>query len=57
VLPEDFERIHKSYLVRLSAVKQLHTHPGSQFAAELSTGQMLPVGRTRYKALRERIGS
>lgn len=55
VLPEDFERIHKSYLVRLSAVKQLHVHPGSQFAAELITGQMLPVGRTRYKALRERL--
>lgn len=56
VLPEDFERIHKSYLVRLSAVKQLHVHAGSQYSAELVTGQMLPVGRTRYKTLRERLG-
>ena len=24
-------------------------------AAELTTGQLLPVGRTRYKALRERL--
>lgn len=56
VLPEDFERIHKSYLVRLSAVKQLHVHAGSQCTAELATGQVLPVGRTRYKALRERLG-
>jgi two-component system response regulator LytT len=56
VLPEDFERIHKSYLVRLSAVKQLHVHGGSQCTAVLTTGQVLPVGRTRYKALRERLG-
>lgn len=56
VLPEDFERIHKSYLVRLSAVKQLHVHAGSQCTAELTTGQEIPVGRTRYKALRERLG-
>jgi two-component system, LytTR family, response regulator LytT len=56
VLPDDFERIHKSYLVRLSAVKQLHVHAGSQCTAELATGEVIPVGRTRYKALRERLG-
>ena len=56
VLPDDFERIPKSYLVRLSAVKQLHVHAGSQCTAELATGEVIPVGRTRYKALRERLG-
>lgn len=55
VLPDDFERIHRSYLVRLSAIKQLHVHEGGRYEAELVPGQMLPVGRTRYKAIRDRL--
>jgi two-component system, LytTR family, response regulator len=56
VLPPDFERIHKSYLVRLSAVKALHAHEGSHYEAELKNGVRLPIGRTRYKELREKLG-
>ena len=52
VLPPVFERIHRSYLVRLSAVKALHAHEGSRYEAELKNGVRLPVGRTRYKDLR-----
>lgn len=52
ILPPDFERIHKSYLVRLSALKALHAAEGSHYEAELKSGQTLPVGRTRYKELR-----
>lgn len=55
VLPPDFERIHKSYLVRLSAIRALCVHEGSQYEAELKTGLRLPVGRTRYKELREKL--
>ena len=56
ILPADFERIHKSYLVRLSAVKALHAHEGSRHEAELRNGARLPVGRTRYKELRQKLG-
>ncbi|MDO8540854.1 MAG: LytTR family DNA-binding domain-containing protein [Opitutaceae bacterium] len=56
LLPSGFERIHKSYVVRLSAVKALHAHEGSQYEAELRNGLRLPVGRTRYRELREKIG-
>lgn len=56
LLPPVFERIHKSYLVRLTAVKALHTREGSHYEAELHSGLRLPVGRTRYKELRERLG-
>ncbi|HVU18504.1 MAG TPA: LytTR family DNA-binding domain-containing protein [Candidatus Didemnitutus sp.] len=56
ILPSDFERIHKSFLVRLSAVRALHVHEGSRYEAELSDGTRLPVGRTRYKELREKLG-
>jgi DNA-binding LytR/AlgR family response regulator len=55
ILPSDFERIHKSYLVRLSAVKALHTAEGSHYEAELKGGQTLPIGRTRYKELRTKL--
>jgi two-component system response regulator LytT len=56
VLPPVFERIHKSYLVRMSAVKALHAHEGSIYEAELRNGARLPVGRTRYREIREKLG-
>ncbi len=56
VLPPVFERIHKSYLVRFDAVKTLHAQEGSHYEAELHNGLRLPVGRTRYKELREKLG-
>lgn len=56
VLSPLFERVHKSYVVRWTMVKALHAHEGSQYELELTTGQRLPVGRTRYKVLREKLG-
>ena len=56
LLPPGFERIHKSYVVRMSAVKALHAQEGSHYEAELKNGTRLPVGRTRYKELREKFG-
>ena len=56
LLPSDFQRIHKSYIVRWSSVKALHAHEGSHYEAELRNGLRLPVGRTRYKELREKLG-
>ena len=53
LLPEDFVRTHKSYLVRGSAIKALHAAEGSHYELELRNGLHLPVGRTRYKELRE----
>jgi two-component system response regulator LytT len=56
LLPPGFERIHKSYIVRWSAVKALHAQEGSHYEAELRNGVRLSVGRTRYKELREKLG-
>jgi two-component system response regulator LytT len=55
ILPTDFERIHKSYLVRMSLIKALHATEGSHYEAELKNGTSLPIGRTRYKELREKL--
>lgn len=56
LLPPGFERIHKSYIVRWSAVKTLHAQEGSHYEAELRDGRRLPIGRQRYKELREKLG-
>jgi DNA-binding LytR/AlgR family response regulator len=56
LLPPGFERIHKSYVVRWSAVKALHAQEGGHHEAELKNGVRLPVGRARYKELREKLG-
>jgi DNA-binding LytR/AlgR family response regulator len=55
VLPGGFERIHKSYAVRLADIIAIHAHEGSHYEAELRSGACLPVGRTRYKELRARL--
>ncbi|HVU22586.1 MAG TPA: LytTR family DNA-binding domain-containing protein [Opitutus sp.] len=56
LLPAGFERIHKSFVVRWSAVKALHAREGSHYEAELRNGLRLPIGRARYKELREKFG-
>jgi DNA-binding LytR/AlgR family response regulator len=56
LLPPGFERIHKSYIVRWAAVKTLHAREGSHYEAELRNGLRLPIGRQRYKELREKLG-
>jgi DNA-binding LytR/AlgR family response regulator len=55
VLPPVFERTHKSYLVRMSAVTRLFALEGSRYELELRNGVRLPVGRTRYPALKARL--
>jgi len=55
LLPGDFVRIHRSYVVRVSAVAHVHSREGSRYAVELRDGTMLPVGRTRIDAVRQRL--
>ena len=52
LLPKSFERIHKSYLVKTTEIKEIIVKTGSQYAVELQNGEILPVGRTKYKALK-----
>jgi len=55
LLPPVFERIHKSYIVKMSAVTGLLIHEGSRYAVTLRNGLTLPVGRTRYKQIKEKL--
>lgn len=54
-LAGEFERVHKSYLVRVSALRRLTPRSGNHYAVELVNGEVLPVGRTRYAALCRRL--
>ena len=47
-----FTRIHKSYLVKMSEVKEITVKSGSKYMAELKNGSLIPVGRTKYKDLK-----
>ena len=49
LLSHSFERVHKSYLVKMSEVKKIIVKSGSQYTAELNDGVLIPIGRTRYK--------
>ncbi|WP_366512834.1 LytTR family transcriptional regulator DNA-binding domain-containing protein, partial [Kordia sp.] len=39
----------KSYLVKMSEVKEISVASGSKYMAELKNGARIPIGRTRYK--------
>ncbi len=55
LLPAQFERIHKSYIVNIDYVKEFHAASGSRYSVELSNGETLPVGRSRYKTIKEKL--
>ncbi|MBZ4409692.1 LytTR family transcriptional regulator [Myxococcus sp. XM-1-1-1] len=54
LLPTDFVRIHRSYLVRTTDIRELVASEGSRTAVELRDGTRLPVGRSRLPVLRKR---
>ncbi|OJJ21123.1 DNA-binding response regulator [marine bacterium AO1-C] len=53
LLPESFQRIHKSYLVDMREVTEFLSAAGGKYAVMLSNGEQLPVSRSRFKALKE----
>ncbi|NPD23469.1 LytR/AlgR family response regulator transcription factor [Corallococcus exiguus] len=55
LLPADFLRIHRSYLVRVTDIRELVVSEGSRTAVELRDGTRLPVGRSRLGVLRKRL--
>ncbi|MGY2134478.1 LytR/AlgR family response regulator transcription factor [Hymenobacter sp. HD11105] len=55
VLPPELQRVHKSYIVRLTDVRHLLSHGSSKYEVELVSGVVLPVGRERYKALKQAL--
>ena len=54
--PEQFLRIHDSAIVRIDAVEELLLLGNHSYAVRLTGNDQLPVGRTRYALLQERLG-
>ncbi|OUR91934.1 DNA-binding response regulator [Flavobacteriales bacterium 34_180_T64] len=52
LLSFSFERIHKSYLVKISEIKEIIVESGSKYMVELKNGALIPIGRTKYKDLK-----
>lgn len=52
VLPPDFVRCHRSYVVNLRHVRSLHAGSGSRYWLVLNDGTELAVGRAHVAALR-----
>jgi two-component system LytT family response regulator len=50
--PENFVRIHRSYIVNLRHVRQLWTLPNRQCVLELASGERLPSGQTYGEKIR-----
>jgi two-component system response regulator LytT len=55
LLPPNFERIHRSYIVNMNVITQLVIEPGSKYNVTLQNGQILPVGHTRYAQIKRRL--
>jgi two-component system response regulator LytT len=52
ILPvSDFIRIHRSYIICLKQAEKLLVEPGGKYSVQLTNGELLPVGRSRYKEL------
>ena len=55
ILPQQFSRIHKSYLVDLHRVVKVVRAKGSYYQMQLSNAMQLPIGRTRYQAVKTQL--
>lgn len=52
LLPTSFIRIHKSYLVAISHAERIEVQSGSKYSLLLKNGEILPIGRSRYKEIK-----
>ena len=54
-LGASFERLHRSYVVRLDRVTRILVSEGSRYRVLLTSGDEVPLGRSRVVALRRRL--
>ena len=55
VLPDQFLRIHKSYIVNLDYASTFIIHPGSKYELKLKNDDVIPVSRKIYKTLKDTL--
>lgn len=55
LLPSTFERIHKSFIVCWHEADKLIVESGGKYSMLLKNGELLPVGRSKYKEIRRKM--
>lgn len=55
LLPAEFERIHKSYILCWQEADKLIVEAGGKYNMLLKNGELLPVGRSKYKEIRHKL--
>lgn len=55
ILPQQFERVHRSHIVNMNYVSSLTVEPGGRYAAKLINDALIPIGRTKYQTLKGRL--
>lgn len=53
LLPINFLRVHRSYIVNMSQVKKLNIKEGSRYFLQVNNEVEVPVGRTKVKKVKE----
>ena len=53
LLPENFCRVHRSYIANMNMVASLIIKEGSRYELLFKNNQSIPVGRTRYSEIRK----
>ncbi|MDB5106447.1 MAG: DNA-binding response regulator [Fibrobacteres bacterium] len=54
LLPAHFERIHKSYIADMRAMRGIVLQGAGKYAMDLGKGRQVPLSRVKYKELKER---
>ena len=54
--PQEFIRIHRSYIVNTSLITRIDLHEKDSYLALLTTGARLPVSKAGYAKLKEVLG-
>ncbi len=52
ILPDNFERVHRSYIVNLDLIKKVFSYTGTKYEIELNDGLILPMGRSYAKKIK-----
>ncbi|QSW88339.1 response regulator transcription factor [Flavobacterium endoglycinae] len=55
LLPETFERIHKSYILCWEQAEKIVVEAGGKYSMQLKNGELLPIGRSKYKEIKNKL--
>ena len=54
LLPGHFDRIHKSWIINNRLIREIIVEAGGKYQVRIEGEHLLPVSRSKYKALREK---